>query len=82
RLLIASECLGDGRWFTEKAVAYTKDRKVFGRPIGQNQGVQFPIARAYAELQAAESQAEWFRRVDGALYQAKKQGRNQVIAAE
>ncbi len=54
RLLIASECLGDGRWFTEKAVAYTKERKVFGRPIGQNQGVQFPIARAYAELQAAE----------------------------
>ncbi len=54
RLLIAAECLGDGRWFTEKAVAYTKDRKVFGRPIGQNQGVQFPIARAYAELQAAE----------------------------
>ena len=54
RLLIASECLGDGRWFTDKAVAYTKERKVFGRPIGQNQGVQFPIARAYAELQAAE----------------------------
>ncbi len=54
RLLIASECLGDGRWFTEKAVAYTKERQVFGRPIGQNQGVQFPIARAYAELRAAE----------------------------
>lgn len=54
RLLIAAECLGDGRWFTGKAVAYAKERKVFGRPIGQNQGVQFPIARAYAELQAAE----------------------------
>ncbi|MBX7199974.1 MAG: acyl-CoA/acyl-ACP dehydrogenase [Rhodospirillaceae bacterium] len=53
RLLIASECLGDGRWFTDKAVTYTKERKVFGRPIGQNQGVQFPIARAHAELQAA-----------------------------
>ncbi len=54
RLLIASECLGDGRWFTEKAVAYAKERQVFGRPIGQNQGVQFPVARAYAELRAAE----------------------------
>ena len=54
RLLIAAECLGDGRWFTEKAVAYTKERQVFGRPIGQNQGVQFPIARAYAELRAAD----------------------------
>jgi acyl-CoA dehydrogenase len=54
RLLIAAECLGDGRWFTEKSVGYTKERQVFGRPIGQNQGVQFPIARAYAELRAAE----------------------------
>jgi acyl-CoA dehydrogenase len=54
RLLIASECLGDGRWFTEKSVSYAKERQVFGRPIGQNQGVQFPIARAYAELRAAE----------------------------
>ena len=54
RLLIASECLGDGRWFTEKSVAYAKERQVFGRPIGQNQGVQFPVARAYAELRAAD----------------------------
>ena len=54
RLLIAAECLGDGRWFTDKAVAYAKERQVFGRPIGQNQGVQFPVARAYAELRAAE----------------------------
>ena len=53
RILIASECLGDGRWFTEKSCAYARSREVFGRPIGQNQGVQFPIVRAYAELRAA-----------------------------
>lgn len=54
RILVASECLGDGRWFIEKAAAYARERIVFGRPIGQNQGVQFPIARAYADLAAAE----------------------------
>jgi acyl-CoA dehydrogenase len=54
RILIASECIGDGRWFIEKGVAYAKERIVFGRPIGQNQGVQFPLARAYAALSAAE----------------------------
>jgi acyl-CoA dehydrogenase len=54
RILIASESLGDGRWFTRTACDYARDREVFGRPIGQNQGVQFPIARAYAELAAAE----------------------------
>lgn len=54
RLLIASECIGDAKWFTAKSVAYVKDRHVFGRPIGQNQGVQFPIARAYAQMRAAE----------------------------
>jgi acyl-CoA dehydrogenase len=54
RILVASECLGDGRWFIEKASAYARDRVVFGRSIGHNQGVQFPIARAYAELSAAE----------------------------
>jgi len=53
RLLIAAECVGDGTWFTERSVAYAKERAVFGRPIGQNQGVAFPIARAYAQLQAA-----------------------------
>ena len=53
RILIASECIGDGRFFIERATAYAKEREVFGRPIGQNQGVQFPIARAYVELQAA-----------------------------
>ncbi|MDT7953252.1 MAG: acyl-CoA dehydrogenase family protein [Acetobacteraceae bacterium] len=54
RLLIASECIGDAKWFTNKSVAYARDRSVFGRPIGQNQGVQFPIARAYAQMRAAE----------------------------
>jgi alkylation response protein AidB-like acyl-CoA dehydrogenase len=54
RILIAAECIGDGRWFTEKATAYASERVVFGRPIGQNQGVQFPIAHAHAMLEAAD----------------------------
>jgi alkylation response protein AidB-like acyl-CoA dehydrogenase len=55
RLLIAAECIGDAKWFIERATAYAKDRVVFGRPIGANQGVQFPIARAYAQMRAAEA---------------------------
>jgi alkylation response protein AidB-like acyl-CoA dehydrogenase len=54
RILIGAECIGDAKWFIEKASNYAKERKVFGRPIGQNQGVQFPIARAYAQMRAAE----------------------------
>ncbi len=54
RLLIAAECIGDARWFIKKATDYARDRVVFGRPIGQNQGIQFPIARAYAQMRAAE----------------------------
>ena len=53
RILIAAECVGDGRYFIDKATAYAKERIVFDRPIGQNQGVQFPIARCYAEVEAA-----------------------------
>ncbi len=53
RILIAAECIGDGRWFLERACAYARERVVFGRPIGQNQGVQFPLARAYANVEAA-----------------------------
>jgi len=53
RILIASECIGDGRFVLDRAVAYANDREVFGRPIGANQGVQFPLARAYAQLCAA-----------------------------
>ena len=54
RILIAAECVGDAQWFIERATAYAKERVVFGRPIGQNQGVQFPIAKAYASMRAAE----------------------------
>jgi acyl-CoA dehydrogenase len=54
RILVASDSLGDGRWFVEKAVAYSNQRVVFGRPIGANQGVQFPIARAHTAVEAAE----------------------------
>jgi acyl-CoA dehydrogenase len=54
RTLIAAECIGDGRWFIDKATAYARERRVFGRPIGQNQGIQFPLARAYAALRAAD----------------------------
>ncbi|WP_145926149.1 acyl-CoA dehydrogenase family protein [Shinella sp. HZN7] len=53
RTLIAAECIGDGYWFTDKIIEYTSSRVVFGRPIGQNQGVQFPIAEAYIEIEAA-----------------------------
>src|SRR6187401_2411883 len=53
RTLIAAECIGDGYWFTDKVTAYVKERVVFGRPIGQNQGVQFPIAEAYIDVEAA-----------------------------
>ncbi|KMO37973.1 acyl-CoA dehydrogenase [Methylobacterium variabile] len=54
RLLIAAECIGDAKWFIAKASAYARERQVFGRPIGQNQGIQFPIAKAYANMRAAE----------------------------
>ena len=54
RILIASECIGDAKWFIKKASDYAKERAVFGRPIGKNQGIQFPIAKAYAAMRAAE----------------------------
>jgi acyl-CoA dehydrogenase len=54
RILIAAECVGDAKWFIAKATNYAKERVVFGRPIGQNQGIQFPIAKAYASMRAAE----------------------------
>ena len=54
RILIAAECVGDGRFFVDRASAYAKEREVFGRPIGQNQGVQFPIARAHVAIEAAD----------------------------
>ncbi len=55
RLLISAECIGDAKWFIEKAVNYAKERVLFGHPIGKNQGVQFPIAKAYAQMRAAEA---------------------------
>jgi acyl-CoA dehydrogenase len=54
RILIGAECIGDAKWFIEKATSYAKERVLFDRPIGQNQGVQFPIAKAYAQMRAAE----------------------------
>jgi acyl-CoA dehydrogenase len=54
RILIAAECVGDGRWFIDRATRYAKERVVFGRPIGQNQGIQFPIARAHVNVEAAD----------------------------
>ncbi|MCG8548494.1 MAG: acyl-CoA/acyl-ACP dehydrogenase [Alphaproteobacteria bacterium] len=54
RILIASECIGDSKWLIDRAATYAKERYVFGRPIGQNQGIQFPLARAYANMRAAE----------------------------
>ena len=58
RILIAAECVGDARWFVAKASAYATERQVFGRPIGQNQGVQFPIARAHVQAEAAALMVE------------------------
>lgn len=58
RTLVAAECIGDAKWFIERAVAYANQRSVFGRPIGQNQGIQFPIARAYSQMCAAELMVE------------------------
>ena len=54
RILIAAECVGDGRWFIERATKYARERIVFGRPIGQNQGIQFPIARAHVNIEASD----------------------------
>jgi acyl-CoA dehydrogenase len=68
RILIAAECIGDGYWFIDKVCEYAKGRIVFGRPIGQNQGVQFPIAEAYIEVEAANlMRFDACRRYDGGL---------------
>jgi acyl-CoA dehydrogenase len=68
RILIAAECIGDCKWFIQKATAYAGEREVFGRPIGKNQGVQFPIARAYIAMRAAELMV----REAASLYEAGK----------
>ena len=63
RILIAAECVGDGRWFVERATRYANERVVFNRPIGQNQGVQFPIARAHVNVEAADLMRMQARRI-------------------
>ena len=68
RILIAAECIGDGYWFVERAANYARERVVFGRPIGQNQGVQFPIAEAHMEVEAANL----MRWSAAALYDARE----------
>ncbi len=68
RILIAAECIGDGYWFVDRATRYAKERVVFDRPIGQNQGIQFPIAEAYMEVEAANL----MRYKAAALYDAKQ----------
>src|SRR6202046_2361900 len=68
RILIAAECIGDAKWFIRKATAYAGEREVFGRPIGKNQGVQFPIARSYIDMRAAELMV----REAASLYEAGK----------
>jgi acyl-CoA dehydrogenase len=68
RTLIAAECIGDGRWFVDRITRYANERVVFGRPIGQNQGVQFPIAQAHIEIEAADlMRFEACRRFDAQL---------------
>ena len=83
RILIAAECIGDAKWFIDKAVAYAKDRVVFDRPIGRNQGVQFPIARAYAATAAAELMVhEAARRYEQSLPCGKEANMAKLLAAD
>ena len=83
RLLIASECIGDAKWFIGKATAYARDRRVFGRPIGQNQGIQFPIARAYAQMRAAELLVrEGCDRFDAGLACGEQANISKLLAAD
>ncbi|PYE99990.1 acyl-CoA dehydrogenase [Rhodopseudomonas faecalis] len=83
RILIASECVGDAKWFIAKATAYAKDRVVFGRPIGQNQGIQFPIAKAYAAMRAAELMVkEAARRYEAGLDCGAEANMAKMLAAD
>ena len=83
RLLIAAECIGDAKWFTAKSTGYAKERVVFGRPIGQNQGVQFPIARAYAQMRAAELMVhEGCRKFEGGETCGEEANMAKMLAAE
>jgi alkylation response protein AidB-like acyl-CoA dehydrogenase len=83
RLLIAAECIGDAKWFTTKSVAYARERRVFNRPIGQNQGVQFPIARAYAQMRAAELlMHEGCHRYEAGLHCGEEANMAKMLAAD
>ncbi len=83
RALIAAECVGDGRWFIEKVTEYTKEREVFGRPIAQNQGVQFPIARAHVNVEAADLMTrDAARRFDAGLPCGAQANMAKLLAAD
>ncbi len=83
RLLIAAECIGDAKWFIEKATDYAKERILFNRPIGQNQGVQFPIARAYAQMRAAELMVrEGLRKYEAGEPVGEEANISKMLAAE
>ena len=83
RILIASECVGDAKWFTAKSTAYANERVVFGRPIGQNQGIQFPIAKAYASMRAAELMVkEATRKYEAGLDCGAEANMSKMLAAD
>jgi acyl-CoA dehydrogenase len=83
RTLIAAECIGDGYWFVERVCRYVSDRVVFDRPIGQNQGVQFPIARAFANVEAASlMRFEAARRIDNGLEAGSTANMAKMLAAD
>src|SRR5438309_4602416 len=83
RILIASESVGDAKWFIAKATAYAKERVVFGRPIGQNQGIQFPIAKAYASMRAAELMVkEATRKYEAGLDCGAEANMSKMLAAD
>src|SRR5881296_1728222 len=83
RILIAAECIGDAKWFISKATNYAKERAVFGRPIGMNQGIQFPIAKAYASMRAAELMVrEATRKYEGGLDCGAEANMAKMLAAD
>ena len=83
RILIAAECIGDAKWLIDKSVHYAQDRTVFGRAIGQNQGVQFPIAKAYANMRAAELMVqEALRKYDAGQNPGEEANMAKMLAAD
>ncbi|MDQ2803913.1 MAG: acyl-CoA/acyl-ACP dehydrogenase, partial [Pseudomonadota bacterium] len=83
RLLIAAECIGDAKWFTARSISYAQERRVFDRPIGQNQGIQFPISRAYAQWRAAELMVrEGCRKFEAGLPSGEEANMAKMLAAD